>query len=93
MKQWINKVWFERVILPYLMRNRAKCTVSLRDAVVYQCWYGGMSFNNINKWLRATGQETIKAYAMEGGKPRIFYEQPLPERRKQLTGRLVQVAQ
>lgn len=93
MKKRINKWWWRYVIYPYLMKHQADCTVALRNAIVYQCWYGGMKFNQINKWLSATKQDTIKAYAIENGKPRIFYDVPTIERRKEIKGQVVIVPQ
>lgn len=93
MKKWLKKWWFRTVIAPYMLKNPAICTVALRNAFVWQCNKGGMKFPQVNKWLRATNQDTIKAYTMTPNGPRVFYTVPDAEQRKTITGALITVAQ
>ena|ERR1035437_4193773 len=84
-KNWMKDVWFNNVIMPYLLKHKPQCTLALRDAFVYQMWSAGVKFTHINKWLFKVKAPTIKGYVMNNGNPHLFYELPTGERLKDIT--------
>lgn len=91
MKKWLDEQWYKRVIAPYLLKNKPKCTVTLRDAIVYQMWSADIGFGEINKWLAKMHLQTIKHYVMTKQGPRLFYKTLTSEERANVVGRIIQV--
>src|SRR4051812_44353229 len=99
MKKWFKDLfknwWYRRVTYPGIMKHKVASTVALKDTIVYQMWYAGISFQQINKWLRINKLPTIKAYVMQGpnkDKIRLFYELPDQKRRAEIGGNIVLIA-
>lgn len=91
---WFQRLWFKRVIYPFMMKHKPECMVALRDAFVWQMWAADVKFDHINKWLAYTNQPTIKGYMVKSNNRdiQLFYTAPDDARLKQLPGRYISIA-
>lgn len=62
--------------MPYLRQHPAEASQLLADSIVYQMWYGGQSFYQINKWLETMQLKTVKAYAVQDNQLKVWYKNP-----------------
>ena len=81
----MKKLFFSKVIAPYLKKNPLACTQTMRDAVVYQMSAAGIPWSQINKWLLKVTGEKITGYVFLPGKGiMVFYEWPSMDKQREL---------
>lgn len=79
--------WWKKIVGPLLLKHPVHLTSATYKLTMSQMRRGGMSFEQINKWLRITGQKPIVEYCYPNGPKRepIVTTVPFtPEERRQL---------
>ena len=87
--------WWKSVMGPYVLKHPVHLTRVTYKLTMSQMRRGGMSFEQINRWLRVTGQKPIVEYCYPNGasKEPIVTTVPFtPEERRQLNVQIYIVA-